>query len=613
MSGSPPHIMDDRRNPRTAPSYAVPSRQLVSVEHPALVRNFDKAIETLQGDAGIKSILDPEKEDPQVNLALRPGDAMARPVQSTHVPSNNVLLKVTVPKRTGRKRKLGSDGPFQDAPESDAANPRRRTAKDLLRSLSDNSSQYQIEPVGSIEHTHVFRGMPDFVYSTTASSFANRFKDQILSYDFDKMKQFDIEMDKGALKNVDIIPPPSFSHGDVPFHYIYRQNPTVKKKVTQSGELETFNTSTASKVLTHLVSYDIPIVPQRARESLPPIESLDASMQQTIAAVQSLYEIHPVWTRRGIRNNLSSDEHRSNLRHAIPYIGYIFRSGPWRDAIVKLGLDPRTSPDYRHYQTFMFRLFSREAEVARDGAGGRRHNLPRPSEVRLDNSDSSAVSEGHIFTGKLPFSPDGRIWMVGDIKDPQLRAVLYPENPAPDFLRKECDIVTDGWFGNGTLAKAKTVMRAKIAVLMEGREPVDEDYSLVMTLPDHAYSEEDFPSFTLDLETSSSKEIALATEVRSAIRGAPMWRTLTAGKDKERKEKAKEEKEKEKKRKGKKKEEEKTVEFDQSEGEEEEIERREMIAEQVAAAAAARDADEANGEGEGDGDESERMDEDEDE
>ncbi|CAG8314966.1 unnamed protein product [Penicillium salamii] len=589
MSGSPPHIMDDRRNPRTAPFYAVPSRQLVSVEHPALVRNFDKAIETLQGDAGIKSILDLDKEDPQANLALRPGDAMARPVQSTHVPSNNVLLKVTVPKRTGRKRKLGSDGPFQDAPESEAANPRRRTAKDLLRSLSDNSSQYQIEPVGSIEHTHVFR--------------------------VDKMKQFDIEMDKGALKNVDIIPPPSFSHGDVPFHYIYRQNPTVKKKLTQSGELETFNTSTASRVLTHLVSYDVPTVPQKARENLAPIESLDASMQQTIAAIQSLYELHPVWTRRGIRNNLPSDEHRTNLRHAIPYVGYIFRSGPWRDAIVKLGLDPRTSPDYRHYQTFMFRLFSREAEVARDGAGGRRHNLPRPSEVRLDNSDSSAVSEGHIFTGKLPFSPDGRIWMVGDIKDPQLHAVLYPENPGPDFLRKECDTVTDGWFGNGTLAKAKTVMRAKIAVLMEGREPADEDYSLVMTLPDHAYSEEDFPSFTLDLETSSSKEIALATEVRSAIRGAPMWRTLTAGKDKERKEKAKEEKEKEKKRKGKKKDEEKTVEFDQSEGEEEEIERREMIAERVAAAAAARDADEANGEGEGDGDgeESERMDEDEDE
>ena len=48
--------MDEQRSPWTAPFYAVPSRQLVSVEHPAIVRNVDKAIETLQGDAGIKSV-----------------------------------------------------------------------------------------------------------------------------------------------------------------------------------------------------------------------------------------------------------------------------------------------------------------------------------------------------------------------------------------------------------------------------------------------------------------------------------------------------------------------------------------------------------------------------
>jgi len=132
---------------------------------------------------------------------LRPEDAMARPVQSTLVPSNNVLLKVTVPKRTGRKRKIGSNEPFADAPVSEVTDPTRQTAKDLLRSLSDNPSNYKIEPVGRVERTHVFRGllmtlvfirqahahliigMPDFVYSTTASPFANRFKDQILSFD----------------------------------------------------------------------------------------------------------------------------------------------------------------------------------------------------------------------------------------------------------------------------------------------------------------------------------------------------------------------------------------------------------------------------------------------
>ncbi|KAJ5517748.1 Transcription factor IIIC, subunit 5 [Penicillium expansum] len=621
--------MDDQRGSRTAPFYAVPPRRLVSVEHPAVVRNVDKAIETLQGDAGIKTILNPAQDGTLANLVLRPEDAMARSVQSTSMQSNNVLLKVTVPKRTGRKRKRGSNEPFADAPESEASEPPpRRTAKDLLRSMSDNPSKYQIEPVGRVERTHVFRGIPDFVYSTTASSFTNRFRDQILPFDFDKMKEFDIDMAKGAAGNADLIPPPSFSHGDVPFHYIYRQNPTVKQAIGRSGKLETVNTQTANKVLTHLVPYDIPKVPSEPRADMLPISALDAGMLRTIATLNALYEKQPAWTRRGLRNNLTTDEDRLNLRHAIPYVGYIFRSGPWRDAIIKLGVDPRTSPEYRHYQTFMFRLLAREAELARDGGGGRRHNVPRPSDQRTgEDENANGPSTGHIFTGKQPFAQDGRIWMIGEIQDAQLQADLYPPDAGPGFLRSECDIVTDGWFGNGTLAKAKIVMRHKIQALMEGREPVDEDYTKIMQLPAHARSEADFPLFTLDPDVATQKEISLATEVRAIIRGSPVWRNLSANAGLVKREVG----EGRGKAKGKQALKGKNVEpepepepepekgDEESEGEEEEIQRREMLAAQVADAAAARDADEAgdddeeDGDGDGDGDDSDDMDEDEDE
>ncbi len=82
-------------------------------------------------------------------------------------------------------------------------------------------------------------GMPDYVYSTLKSGFTNKFRELILPYDcesafnqgleegiadaypVDKITQFDIDMSKGALQNVDLIPPPSFSQGDVPFQYMY--------------------------------------------------------------------------------------------------------------------------------------------------------------------------------------------------------------------------------------------------------------------------------------------------------------------------------------------------------------------------------------------------------
>jgi general transcription factor 3C polypeptide 5 (transcription factor C subunit 1) len=52
-----------------------------------------------------------------IGVSLRPDDALAKPVMSNTVKTNNLLLKVTVPKRTGRKRKRGSDGPFLSGSE----------------------------------------------------------------------------------------------------------------------------------------------------------------------------------------------------------------------------------------------------------------------------------------------------------------------------------------------------------------------------------------------------------------------------------------------------------------------------------------------------------------
>jgi general transcription factor 3C polypeptide 5 (transcription factor C subunit 1) len=103
-------------------------------------------------------------------------DPTSAPLLSNNTPSSNVLLKITVPKRTGRKRKRGSDGPYMLDPCSPAQNVDNETAeknqptelrshsrldnpKDLLRALKDNVGRYEIEPVGSIDQTHRYRGM----------------------------------------------------------------------------------------------------------------------------------------------------------------------------------------------------------------------------------------------------------------------------------------------------------------------------------------------------------------------------------------------------------------------------------------------------------------------
>ncbi|KAL5340579.1 RNA polymerase III transcription factor IIIC subunit-domain-containing protein [Aspergillus crustosus] len=528
--------MAERNPSRTAPFYDIPSRRIVSIEHPAIIKNVDKAIATLQGSAGITKVLNPPKPDTPANLKLRPEDAMSRPLQSISTPSNNILLKVTVPKRTGRRRKRGSDEPFTDDPtfiETTDGLP-RPTARQLLRSLSDNAEKYQVEPVGMVERTHVFRGMPDFVYSTTNSPFVSHFRSTILPFNYNKMKQFNLDMSKGATTNADLIPPPSFSHSDIPFNYFYHQNPTVRQTRDTSGNITTINTQTAVKVLTHLVPYDIPTVPSAPRPNCPPIDSLDPLLRDTIALVTAHFEAQPAWTRRALRNSLPSLLHRYALRHAIPYCGYIFRSGPWRDAILAFGHDPRTHPKYRLYQTTMFRILPRDAESARDkdpslfppnatyASGGRRHNLPRPNEL---TPEAATTTTSHLFTGTLPLPLDGRMWMFCDITDPLLRSILIPSDPLPpNFLRSECEITQDGWYGNGTLAKLKAVMRQKILALTSGTQPDDRDFTSILAFPEFADPGTGMREFWLDPAVATGREMALATEIRGTIKGAASWR-----------------------------------------------------------------------------------------
>lgn len=84
---------------------------------------------------------------------------------------------MTVPKRTGRKRKRGSDEPYVGDADVSMRNTSTEdgeiigsncatskfhsTPKDtayLLQSLRDNVDKYKVEPVGIIEQTHRFRG-----------------------------------------------------------------------------------------------------------------------------------------------------------------------------------------------------------------------------------------------------------------------------------------------------------------------------------------------------------------------------------------------------------------------------------------------------------------------
>ena len=207
-------------NSSTAPCYEVPDKSILGVEHPFIIRNLEKGILSLGGKATVKKvarppnssnassnfdryqILDSNKPDETIRLYLVPGDRERKPVISGNVRTNNVVLRIEVPKRTGRKRKRGSDQPFQFPPDDRATEKPvhvNEATRRYLRSMRDNPNRYLVQPVGVIYQTHRFRSiisntvfmshflmsldMPDFVYSTANSPFMQKFREHILPFE----------------------------------------------------------------------------------------------------------------------------------------------------------------------------------------------------------------------------------------------------------------------------------------------------------------------------------------------------------------------------------------------------------------------------------------------
>ncbi|EER27618.1 hypothetical protein CPC735_029540 [Coccidioides posadasii C735 delta SOWgp] len=532
----------------TSPWYTIPAREIVSVEHPCVVKNVDQAIGTLQRGPGIAEILDPTRPHAAATLSLNPDDGMSRPLFSTSKPANNMLLRVSVPKRTGRKRKRGSQDPYVDDARStstiSSSDSGSLDAKQLLRRLRDNAGRYDVEVVGRIDRMHVFRdpGVPDFVYSTTASPFMTKFRENIMPFEYEKLKEFDLDMSKGATSNVDIVPPPSFSLVEMPFKYTYRQNPSVKQALNPSGETMTINTQQITKVFTHLVPCDVPSVPTEPNDKLPPIDTLDAALKKTIGILQKLFDDRPAWTRRGLRNHLTTNDQKYTLRTAVPYVGYIFRSGPWRDAILKFGYDPRTTPDSRIYQTLMFRIPPSTEETEIDPSltsnmaststttplSGRRYTAPRPSQVL---GDANVGNTSHVFTGHPPLARDGKTWMICDIHDATVTQQLSPLNPDAPPPRPVCDIYSAGWYGNVLLATARAIMRAKIQHMLEHKAayPDDTEFLALFNFPTHVETEDDISRVAVDSSEVGGKCVQLASEIRGTLRSAPGRRNANRG------------------------------------------------------------------------------------
>lgn len=206
----------------------------------------------------------------------------------------------------------------------------------------------------------------------------------------------------------------------------YHQNPAIQLTFDNTGKEITSNIKAVQKTSNQLVGYGVKKVPTAPMLNLPAEESLEQHIQTIIKQLREVLEERPIVTRRFVINRLGRDC-EYDLRYAIQYTAYIFRSGPWKDALVKFGLDPRVNSECRQYQTLNFKV------VIRDST-----NVWSDSRVKylrsLKGKPDTVDKMSHLFDG-LKVMADGKVWQICDITDPLLREIIDSDPPV-----ETCDV-----------------------------------------------------------------------------------------------------------------------------------------------------------------------------
>ena len=445
-----------------------------------------------------------ESESFEAQLHLHPGRHQLNNIVSANAATKSLVCQVTIPKLIGRRRKR-KNSEHQDEIEPHGLNEQQM----LTVSLKDHGPLCDFQFLGEYTRVHKFRTMPDFVFSLQRNRFMQKFHKNVAPLDYERSKLFKLDENEDFEVDTDLVPPPSFSPHTIPFNYAYQQNISVKVVVGDDGGVEMLNEGAARRSLVPRVAFDIDHIPAGPPTDIPSLDQQPPGSSDLIKKLHLLFAKRPIWTRRAIYYHLQGNHLLTYLKWLLGYIGYEFETGPWSSTIIRYGVDPRSDPEFRIYQSITLHFDPETSQHLSIPIKGRKGGTRATKKVQ--RNDKNGIP-GYIFTGKTLVT-DGKTWQVCDIQDSLLRAILLTQD-----LRSECDIDSRGWFKNGTWTKAKIIFRYKVrAIVHQDSAWTEEDFVHACQMPD------EFDPMAKDLPVDtkgwSRRAILLAYHIKQNAQG----------------------------------------------------------------------------------------------
>ena len=265
------------------------------------------------------------------------------------------------------------------------------------------------------------------------------------------------------------MPPPRFTIHPLPFNWGWHQSINVVESTDKTtGERVMLNNASRHRYQISYIPYDVDCVPQGPDLDEPN----QPELQEMIGLLKEAFNERPLWTRRALINRFGDSPVLYFIKSALQYTSFQFKGGPFREALCKYGVDPRTDPKYRIYQTLFFKLYQEKEQ-----GPFMQWREPRRADGIARNTRKINQTT-HIFDGRA-LTLDGKVWQVCDITDPLLADIIQN---AP--LRQTFDLRRDGWFCDGVWAKIRAIMKMKLYAIATHKIPTDEDYEPALKFPD---------------------------------------------------------------------------------------------------------------------------------
>ncbi|KAM3599454.1 uncharacterized protein V6R79_005845 [Siganus canaliculatus] len=309
---------EDGDVPGSSATVELRPNRLVCVEYPAVVTNVDKMLETLGGEQTVSKIF--SHPNRRLELRYRPQDPFCHALCGNRFSSSNLVLRV--------KRRV-----------------RKKDPKDV---------EIQMDILGIIATTYKFQGMADFqcLAVNTEGGKVTSLYDKIILRKVENQEFFEQPMPY-------FLPAAIFSRLDTPVDYYYR--PDIFQKLIpgqQSTNKNVIGLNRARRPHNAIfVSFADPTVPSKCMDAARVNWTRVCQKEHDKQAeehLQKMFEERPIWSKNAVKANI--DIQPDKLKLLLPVFAYYMVTGPWRSLWVRLGYDPRKSPESKKYQLLDFRI-----------------------------------------------------------------------------------------------------------------------------------------------------------------------------------------------------------------------------------------------------------------